>query len=176
MASGILLVHGLPCDLFGDHVSDNAHHSGTSVVDLSVQLAGLFSWVKDVSSEVTDSVVPIVLRSGPPSDLNETDESKDLGKSSIWDTEDTINSSRNIRELQVIGWRDVSIENNVVIVDDAPDDSRHGNTSVLTFDSSAAFEGLGLSFDPSKRIEHTKGLSSTNLELIDFQGGGGLQG
>jgi len=172
---GVLLVHGLSCDLFSNHVSHDAHHGSTSVVDLSIQLACLFSGVKDISSEVTDSVVSIVLGCRQPCDLNESDECKDLGKSGIWDTEEAINSGRNIRELQVVGRRNVSIEHNVVVVDDASNDGSHRNTSVLAFHSSATFEGLRLSRDPTKRIENTKGLGGTNLELIHLQGRGGLE-
>ena len=93
MSGGVLLIHSLSSDLFGHHVSDDTHHSSTSVVDLGVQLAGLLCGIKDVSSEVTDSVVTIVLGCRPPCNLNKTDEGKDLGKSSTWDREESVNSS-----------------------------------------------------------------------------------
>ncbi len=174
VSSGVLLVHCLSSDLLGDHVSNDTHHGSTTVVDLSIQLAGLLSGVKDVSSEVSNSVVTIVLRCRPPGDLHESNKGKDLCKSSVGNREDSINSGGNVGELQVVGRRDVSVENNVVVVDDASDDGSHGNTSVLALDSSATFESLGLGLDPTKRIKDTKRLGGTDLKLIDIQRSGGL--
>jgi hypothetical protein len=170
MSGGVLLVHSLSSELFGDHVSEDTHLGGTSVVDLGIQLAGLLGGVEDISTEVTNSVVTIVLRCRPPRNLDESEEGKDLGKSSRGDSEESVNSSGDVGELQVVGRRDVSIEGDVVVVDDASNNGHHGNTSMLTFDSTTAFERLGLSLHPSKRIENTKRLSASKLELIDLQG------
>jgi hypothetical protein len=175
VSCSVLLVHSLSGDLLGDHVSDDTAHSSTSVVDLGVQLAGLLRWVKDVSTEVTNSVVTIVLGCGPPCNLDETDESKDLGKSSSGNREDSVDTSGDIRELQVVGGGDVSIEGDVVVVDDASNNGSHSNTSVLALDSTTAFEGLGLGIHPSEGIEDTEGLGGSKLELIDVQGSGGLK-
>jgi hypothetical protein len=164
----------LASDLLGNHVSHDIHHSSTSVVELGVELAGLLYGVKDIATEVTDSVVTIVLGCHPPCNLDETNESKDLGKSCTWDSEDSVNTSGDIRKLQVVGGGDVSIEDNVVVVDDATNNGSHGNTSMLALDSTTAFEGLWFSHHPAKRIEDTKGLGSTKLELIDVQSCGGL--
>ena len=41
MSSSVLLVHGLASKLLGDHVADDSHHGGPSVVELGVELAGL---------------------------------------------------------------------------------------------------------------------------------------
>ena len=207
MSSSVLFVHGLSGKLFSNHVSEDTHHGGTSVVDLGVQLASLLSGVKDVSSEVTNSVVTIVLGSGPPGNLNESNEGKDLGKSSSGNGGNSGHTSGNIRELQVVGRGNVSakeeervrfvalrviliswnrlffysllkqflpVEDNVVVVDDGSNNGSHGNTSVLSLNSPTTFEGLGLSVDPSKRIEDSEGLGGSNFELIDLQGGGGL--
>ena len=175
VSSGVLFVHGLSRDLFGDHVSDDSHHSSTSVVKFGVQLAGLLSRVKDVSSEVTNSVVTIVLGSGPPGNLNESNEGKDLGKSSRGDREKSVNSGGDIRELQVVGWGDVSIEDDVVVVNDGSDNGSHSNTSVLALNGSATFEGLRLSVHPAKRIENTKWLGGSELKLGNSKSGGSLK-
>jgi len=175
VSSGVLLVHCLSSELLGDHVSDDSHHSSTSVVDLGVQLAGLLLWVEDVSAEVTNSVVTIVLGCWPPGDLDESKEGQDLGESGGWDGEDSVNSGWDVGELQVVGWGDVSIKDDVVVVDDASDNGSHGNTSVLALDGTAALEGLWLALDPAKWIEDTEWLSDTELELVDIEGGGGLR-
>jgi hypothetical protein len=68
----------------------------------------------------------------------------------------------------------VSIESDVVVVDDDSNDGSHGNTSVLALDGTTTLEGLGFSLEPSKRIIDTKRGGDTDLELIDIQGSGGL--
>ena len=108
VSGGVLLVHGLSGELLSNHVSEDTHHSGTSVVDLNIQLAGLLLGVLDVGSEVTNSVVSIVLGSRHPGQLNKSEEGKDLGKSGSGDGADSVSSGGNIRELQVVGGGKVS--------------------------------------------------------------------
>ena len=163
MAGGVLLIHGLASELLGNHVSDDTHHGGTSVVQLNVELAGLLFRVSDVGSEVSDSVVSVVLGGRHPGELDKSEEEEDLGKSGRRDGEDSSNSGRNVRELQVVGRGKVSIEDNVVVVDDGSDDGGHSNTSVLAFDGTTTFEGLRLGLEPSKRIVDTKRLSDTEF-------------
>jgi hypothetical protein len=102
MASGVLLVHGLSSDSLGSKVSDDSHHGGTSVVKLNIKLADLLLWVNDFGTEVTDSVVSVVLGGRHPCKLNKGEESKDLGDSGSWDGEESLDAGRDIRELPVI--------------------------------------------------------------------------
>ena len=163
MAGGVLLVHGLASELLGNHVTDDTKHGSTSVVQLNVELAGLLFRISNVGSEVSDSVVSVVLGGRHPGELDKGEEGQDLGKSGRRDGEDSSNSGRDVGELQVVGRRDVSIEDNVVVVDDGSDDGSHGNTSVLTFDGTTTFEGLRLGLEPSKRIVDSKRLSDTEF-------------
>ena len=174
MSSGVLFEHSLSGKLFSDHVSKDSQHSGTSVVQLNIKLAGLFFRVFDVTSEPSNSVVSVILGGRHPGQFNKSNEKEDLGKSSRRDSGNTGHSSWDVRELQVVGRGDVSVEDDVVVVDNGSNNSSHGNTSVLALDSSAAFEGLRLSVQPSERVENSKGLGDTKFEFADLKGGGGL--
>jgi hypothetical protein len=98
------------------------------------------------------------------------------GKPGRRDSEDSLDTSGDIRELQAVRGGEVSIEDDVVVVGDASNNGHHGNTSVLALDSTTALEGLRFAIHPAKGIKNTEGLSSSSkLELIDVQGGGGLE-
>ena len=101
VASRVLLEHSLSGKNLSNHVTHDTHHSGTTVVQLNVELAGLFLGVGDVNSEVTDSVVSVVLGCGHPCELDKSEEGKDLEKSSGGDGTDSVNSGGDIRELKV---------------------------------------------------------------------------
>jgi hypothetical protein len=174
VSGSVLLVHGLASKLLSNHVSEDTHHSGTAVVQLNIELAGLLFGVFDVGSEVTNTVVSVVLGGRHPRQLNKSEEGKDLGKSSGGDGTDSVSTSGDVGELQVVRGGKVSIEDNVVVVDDDTDDGSHGNTSVLALNSTTALEGLGLGVEPSKGIVDTEGLSDTEAELTDLKGTGGL--
>mmetsp|Transcript_3364 Transcript_3364/g.6295 ORF Transcript_3364/g.6295 Transcript_3364/m.6295 type:complete len:218 (-) Transcript_3364:42-695(-) len=176
VSRSILLVHGLSSKNLSNHVTHDSHHSSTSVVKLNIELARLLLGVLDVSSEVTNSIVSIILGSRHPCKLNKSEESKDLSKSSGGDSTDSVNSGGDIGELEVVGGGEVSIENNVVIVDNGSYNSSHSNTSVLTLNSTTALEGLRLRLEPSKRIVNSKGLSNSKLDLGNLEGGGSLGG
>ena len=90
-----------------------------------------------------------------------------MNKAGGGDGENTVDASGDVGELKVVGGGDVSIENNVVVVDNGADDSSHCNTAVLALDRTAALEGLGLRVKPSKRIKNTKRLSYTKLLSMD---------
>mmetsp|Transcript_3599 Transcript_3599/g.7999 ORF Transcript_3599/g.7999 Transcript_3599/m.7999 type:complete len:237 (-) Transcript_3599:23-733(-) len=169
---GILFVHGLASDLLGNHVSKNSQHGKTSVVDLGIKLAGLLGRIKDVSTKVTNAVVPTVLGSWQPGHLDESQNEDNLDESLRGNGENSIDSGGNIGELQVVGGGDVSIENNVVVVNDASNHGHHGNTSVLTLNSTTALKSLGLALEPAKRIKDTKRLSDTEFELVDHRNAG----
>ena len=176
MSGGILLVHSLPGELFGNHVSEDTHHSSTSVVQFNIELAGLLFGVFDVVSEVSNTVVSVVLGGRHPCQLNKSEEGKDLEKTFGGDGTDSVSSGGDVGELQVVGGGKVSIEDNVVVVDDGTDNGHHGNTSVLALNSTTTLEGFGLSLEPSKRIVNSKGLSDSKLELADSKRSGGLGG
>ena len=173
MASGVLFVHGLSGNAFHNHVTHDTHHSSTSVVDLGIKLACLLFGV-EVLSEPTNTVVSVVLRGRHPCKLDKGEEEKDLKKSGVGDGTDSINTNWDIGELEFLAGAQVSIENDVVVVDDASNDGSHANTSMFALDSTTTFEGFGFGLEPAKRIVDTKGVGDTDLELIDVQGGGGL--
>jgi hypothetical protein len=102
VSSGVLLVHGLAGQLLGNHVSKDSHHGGAAVVDLNIQLAGLLFGVFDVGSEVTNTVVSVVLGGRHPGQLDKGEEGKDLGKSGSGDGTDTVSSGGDVGELQVV--------------------------------------------------------------------------
>jgi hypothetical protein len=176
VSGSVLLVHSLAGELFSNHVSEDSHHSSSAVVQLNIELAGLLFGVGDLASEPTNSVVSVVLGGRQPGQLNKGNEEEDLGKSSGGDGGNTGHTSGDIGELQVVGWGQVSIEYVVVVVDDASNNGGHSNTSVLALNSTTTLEGLGFRFEPSKRIENTKGLGDSKLELTDLKGRGGLDG
>ena len=173
MSSGVLLVHGLSGHALDNHVTHDTKHGGTSVVDLGVELAGLLLRVQ-VLSEPSNSVVSVVLGSRHPGEFDKGEEGKDLEESGVRDGTDSVNTGRDVGEFEVLGRGKVSIEDNVVVVDDDTNDGSHANASVLTFDSTTTFEGLRLGLEPSKRIVDSQRSGNTDLELVDVQGGGGL--
>jgi len=171
VASGVLLSHGLAGHALNNHVSHNSHHSGTSVVQLNIELAGLLGGVLDVLSEVANTVISRVVRGRHPGELDKSEEKEDLEKSGSGDGTDSVNSGGNIRELEVVGRAQVSIEDDVVVVDDGSNNGSHGNTSVLALDGTTTLERLGLVIQPSERIINTERGGGTELELVDVQGG-----
>ena len=174
VSGSILLEHGLASKLLSNHVSKNSHHGSSAVVELNVELSAELFGVGDLTSEPTDTVVAVVLGCGQPCQFKKTNEKEDLSKSSGGDLGNSSHSGGDVRELQVVGRRKVSIEDDVVVVDDHTSDGSHGNTSVLALNRSAALEGLRFRFEPSKGVENTKGLGDTKLELTDLEGRGGL--
>ena len=176
VSGGVLLVHCLSGELFGNHVSEDTHHSSTSVVQFNIELAGLLFGVSDFTSPVSNTVVSVVLGGRHPCQLNKSNEEEDLGKSLGGDGGNSGHTSGDIRELQAGGGGKVSIEDNVVVVDDGTDNGSHSNTSVLALNSTTTLECLWFGLEPSKRVENTEGLGDTKLKLADSKGGRGLGG
>mmetsp|Transcript_9496 Transcript_9496/g.21793 ORF Transcript_9496/g.21793 Transcript_9496/m.21793 type:complete len:262 (-) Transcript_9496:48-833(-) len=166
VSSGVLFVHGLSSKAFSNHVSKDSHHGGTSVVQLNIQLADLV-FRSEVGSEVANTVVSIVLGGRHPCKFDQSEEKEDLPESSSGDGTNPVNTGGDVGELEVGGWRKVSIKDNVVVVDDVSNNGSHGNTSVLTFDSTTALELLRLGVEPSERIVHSERFGHTQLEFID---------
>mmetsp|Transcript_37259 Transcript_37259/g.81681 ORF Transcript_37259/g.81681 Transcript_37259/m.81681 type:complete len:210 (+) Transcript_37259:189-818(+) len=159
-----------------DHDAEDSHHSGTAVVELNIKLAGLLLGVLDLGSEVTNTVVTVVLGGGHPGKLDKGEEGKDLSKTGGGDGADAINTVGDVGELEVGGGGKVSVELDVVLVDDGSNDGGHGNTSVLALDGTTTLEGLGLGLEPAKGIVNAKGLGNTKLKLRDGKVGGDTAG
>jgi hypothetical protein len=150
-------------DLLGEDTGDT-HHSGTSVVELSVLLAdhlgGFLFPVVDLSKP--DTVVTVKLGGRPPGKLDESRKDNDLGKSSSRDLEKSANTRVDIGKLQVVGRRKVSIESPLVVVDEGSKHGHHSNASMLALDSAVSFE-LGVIGDVTERIEESKRGGGTDL-------------
>ena len=175
MSRSGLLVQALSSeDLLGDNTG-NGHHGGATVVEFGVLLTNLLGRflfpVVDLSKP--DSVVTIKLGGRPPGKLNESQKDDDLGKSSRWDLEKSTNTRVDIGELQVVGWRQVSIESPLVVVNESAKHGHHGNTTVLSLDGSVSGEFLVIS-DISKRVEETKGGSGTNFLFRNLKSSAGF--
>ena len=159
-----------------DHDAKDAHHGGTAVVELNIELAGLLLGILDVSAEVSDSVVAVVLGGGHPGELNKSEEGEDLGKTGGRDGADAVDAVGDVGELEVGGGAEVSVELNVVVVDDGAEDGSHGDAAVLALDGTTTLEGLGLSLEPAEGIVDAEGLGDTELELRDGEVGGDTAG
>ena len=166
VSGGVLFVHGLSSHNLDNHVTHDTHHSGTSVVKLNVELAGLLSGVLDVVTEPSDSVVSVVLGGRHPGKLNKGEEEKNLEKSGSGDGTDSINTGGDIGEFKVGRGGKVSVEDDVVVVDNSSHNGSHGNTSVLALDGTTTFEGLRLSVQPSERIVDSKRGGGSKLKLV----------
>ena len=159
-----------------DHDAKDAHHSGTAVVELNIELAGLLLGVLDVSAEVSDAVVTVVLGGGHPGELDKGEEGEDLGETGGGDGADAVNTVGDVGELEVGGGGKVSVELDVVVVDDGAEDGSHGDAAVLALDGTTTLEGLGLSLEPAEGIVDAEGLGDTELELRDGEVGGDTAG
>ena len=159
-----------------DHDAKDAHHSGTAVVELNIELAGLLLGVLDVSAEVADAVVTVVLGGGHPGELDKGEEGEDLGKTGGGDGADAVNTVGDVGELKVGGGGKVSVELDVVVVDDGAEDGSHGDAAVLALDGTTTLEGLGLGLEPAEGIVDAEGLGDTELELRDGEVGGDTAG
>ena len=159
-----------------DHDAKDAHHSGTAVVELNIELAGLLLGVLDVSAEVSDAVVTVVLGGGHPGELDKGEEEEDLEEAGGGDGADAVNTVWDVGELEVGGGGKVSVELDVVVVDDGADDGGHGDAAVLALDGATALEGLGLGVEPAEGIVDAEGGGGTDLKLVDGERSGGAAG
>ena len=162
---------GVAINAIMHHGAKDAKHSGTAVVELDIELAGLLLRVLDVSAEVSDAVVSVVLGSRHPGELDKGEEGEDLRNSSGGDREEAADTVGDVGELEAGRGGEVSVELNVVVVDDGAEEGSHADTAVLTLDGAAALEGLGLGIEPSEGIVDAEGLGDTELELRDSEVG-----
>lgn len=175
MSRCCLLVQVLTSKDFLSNHAGNSHHCGATIVEFGVLLTNLLGGflLPVVDFSKPDSVVTIKLGGGPPGKLNQCGYKNDLGKSSRWDLEKSTDTRVNIGELQVVGWRQVSIESPLVVVNESAKHSHHGNASVLAFNGSVAGEFLVIG-NVSKRVEETKGSSGANFLLRNLKRGAGF--
>mmetsp|Transcript_53510 Transcript_53510/g.64536 ORF Transcript_53510/g.64536 Transcript_53510/m.64536 type:complete len:202 (-) Transcript_53510:101-706(-) len=166
MSSCVLFVHGLASENFGNHVTHYSHLGSTAIVKLDIKLARLLLGVLNISTKVTNTIVSIILGRGHPCELNESKERKDLSETSRGNGPNTVNTRRNVGELQVVGGRKVSVKHNVVVVHNGSDDGHHSNASVLALDGTAALERLGFGLKPAERVENAEGFSYSEFELV----------
>ena len=159
-----------------DHDAEDAHHGGTAVVDLGVELAGLLLGVLDGIAEPSDAVVTVVLGGGHPGELDEGEEEEDLKEAGGGDGADAVDAVGDVGELEVLGGAEVSVELDVVVVDDGAEDGGHGNAAVLALDGTTALEGLGLGVEPAEGIVDAEGGGGTDLKLVDGERSGGTAG
>ena len=162
---------GVAINAIMHHGAKDAKHSGTAVIELDIELAGLLLGVLDVSAEVSDAVVSVVLGSRHPGELDKGEEGEDLGNSSGGDREEAADTVGDVGELEAGRGGEISVELNVVVVDDGAEEGSHADTAVLTLDGAAALEGLGLGIEPSEGIVDAEGLGDTELELRDSEVG-----
>ena len=73
---------GVAINAIMHHGAKDAKHSGTAVIELDIELAGLILGIGDVRAEVSDAVVSGVLGGRHPGELNKGEEGKDLEKTS----------------------------------------------------------------------------------------------
>ena len=92
------------------------------------------------------------------------------------DGADAVDAGGDVGELEVGGLGKVTIEDNVVVVDNGTDDGSHGNAAVLALDGTTTLEGLGLGLEPAEGIVDAEGLGDTELELRDGEVGGDTSG
>ena len=171
MVGSVLLVHGLTGDALNNHVAHDAQHGGTAVIELDIELAGLILGIGDVRAEVSDAVVSVVLGSRHPGELDKGEEGEDLRNSSGGDREEAADTVGDVGELEAGRGGEISVELNVVVVDDGAEEGSHADTAVLTLNGAAALEGLGLGVEPSEGIVDAEGLGDTELELRDSEVG-----
>ena len=145
-----------------DHDAQDAHHGGTAVVELGIQLAGLLLGVLDGITEPADAVVTVVLGGGHPGELDKGEEEKDLEEAGGRDGADSVDTVGDVGEFEVGRGAEVSVELDVVVVDDGSEDSSHGDAAVLALDGTTTLEGLGLGVQPAKRIVDTEAVESYN--------------
>mmetsp|Transcript_3404 Transcript_3404/g.7040 ORF Transcript_3404/g.7040 Transcript_3404/m.7040 type:complete len:223 (-) Transcript_3404:92-760(-) len=167
VSRGILFRHCLAGDNLHDHISHNSHHRSAAVVQLRVQFARLLLGVLDIVSEPSHAVVAGVIRGGHPRQLDEREEKEDLEETGGGDGADAVDALRHVLELEVGGGGQVAVEVDAVVVDDAPDHGRHGDTAVLALDRTAAFEGFRFVVQPAEGVEDAEGGGGSELELVD---------
>mmetsp|Transcript_78 Transcript_78/g.175 ORF Transcript_78/g.175 Transcript_78/m.175 type:complete len:213 (-) Transcript_78:77-715(-) len=166
VAGGILFVHGLSGGAFGHHVSHDSQHGSTSVVELDIEFADLVLGVGDVITEPANTVVSIILGGGHPGTFDKGEEDEDLEKSRNGDGTDPVHTGGHVGELDVLGLGEVSIKDNVVVVNNVSNDGSHANTSVLALHGTTTFEGLWGGVEPPERIKHTQRRSGSKLQLV----------
>jgi hypothetical protein len=191
VSRGDLFGKSLSGDGLSNQGSHDTHHSGTSLVDFHVKLVLEFISLQEVGDErtsVSGSVVSRVVGSRPDGKLANTAEEENLGDTGEGNREKSHHTIGDIRESDSHFLGKVSGELNSGVVEKHTDNGSHGNTSMLSLDSSAALKvgvesgelggGVLRGVQPSKRIVKSQrsGDSDRGVKGVNtlVQGGGGL--
>ncbi|EJK45349.1 hypothetical protein THAOC_36041 [Thalassiosira oceanica] len=176
----------LSSELLVDHKSKDAHHGGTAVVKLDATLGELSLLIKGVPAEVegavpevTDELVSSSLDVLHDEELENTNESNDLGKSSSRDGVRSVDGGPAVGERveRVSGRVDASAEVDSGAGDDVSEEGKLGDTSVLDLDVSETVESLLVGVvKEAERIEESKRRLGSELTLERIELGGGLAG
>ena len=179
VGGGGLLSKGLTSDDLMSDGADDASHGGAAVVELGVALTklALRLLLPVVPGADADAVVSVKLGGGPPGELDEAADKEDLEEASGGDLEEAADTRIDVGELEILGFGQVSVEDNEVIVDEGSGHGHHGNTAVLALDGAVADEGILIS-DVTEGVEEAEGGDGTELlvKLGGGKGGGGLAG
>merc|ERR1712111_198948 len=100
MTSSVLLIHSLSSKLLSNHITNNTHHSSTSVIQFNIKLTGLFIRVSIIRTKVTNTIITVILRCRHPCEFHQSKERQDLCKSSSRDSKNTVNTSWDIGEFK----------------------------------------------------------------------------
>merc|ERR1712060_18754 len=103
VSSSILFIHGLSSELFSNHITYYTQHSSTTVVKFYIKLTCFLFRVFNVRTKVTNTIVTIILGCRHPGEFDKSKHSQDLSKTSGWNSENSIDTSRNVSKLKVVG-------------------------------------------------------------------------
>jgi hypothetical protein len=154
-----------------DHEGEDAHLSGTAVVQFDGTLLELLFFRKAIPSEVNGVVAEVtnvftssgdVLHDGR---LKDTDEEKELDKST---GRDGLEGSETVGDISELGSRKVnaSWKTDTGLLDKVSNNGKHGDTAVLQFNESEAVELLLVAIgDKAEGIEKSERGLGTELIL-----------
>ena len=160
-----------------DHQAKDAHHGGTSLVELNSALLQLGLIIEAIPAKVDGSVTEVtnVFSSGDvlhDRGLKDTDEKQKLAQTSGGDG---LERGETVGDIGKGGSRvvDIAREADAGFLDEVTDDGEHGNATVLEFDITKAVKlGLVTILDKTEGIEETKRRLGTELILESLQGTG----
>ena len=128
--------------------TDDGHHCQSSVGQLRIELLRAQGWVLHGVAEAevsqTKVALAVVARLGcllVCDELQESGESQDLGPTLLGYHGDSLEAVGDVRELQVVGRRQVAVELEV-LWDDISDCREHAHASVLDLGLTTALEDL----------------------------------
>lgn len=166
-------------NLLVHHQTQDAHHGGTSVVQLNASLSELGFGAELVPSEINESIAEVTREFSITSDvlhdkeLKNTNEKDDLSKSGLRngvrarDGGKTVGVVRELITIQIDAPREVDSSSG----GDLSKECKHGDTTVLQFNVSEAVELRLISVgNESQRIVESKRLLGSKLLLKRVEG------